>query len=172
MENKKINERWIAKGLITGFFIMLAFGRFGTFTGNKPMIFFSLLCSLVCIAFLIVMIANKTHTYNKLIKIMIYLNIIALIGIFCSLLCSLACMTLLIVMIANKTHTYNKLINIVIFLNIIAFTSHNIKMLGVSLEMNLLMTGIQCVCAVIMGICILILLQKFFDDVEDESKTI
>mgnify|MGYP000528371201 CR=1 len=34
------------------------------------------------------------------------------------------------------------------------------------------MTGIQCVCAVIMGICILILLQKFFDDVEDESKTI
>ena len=42
--------------------------------------------------------------------------------------------------------------------------------------MNLLMTGIQCVCAVIcaviMGICILILLQKFFDDVEDESKTI
>ena len=129
MENKKINERWIAKGLITGFFIMLAFGRFGTFTGNKPMIFFSLLCSLVCIAFLIVMIANKTHTYNKLI-------------------------------------------NIVIFLNIIAFTSHNIKMLGVSLEMNLLMTGIQCVCAVIMGICILILLQKFFDDVEDESKTI
>ena len=129
MENKKINERWIAKGLITGFFIMLAFGRFGTFTGNKPMIFFSLLCSLVCIAFLIVMIANKTHTYNNLV-------------------------------------------NIMIFLNIIAFTSHNIKMLGVSLEMNLLMTGIQCVCAVIMGICILILLQKFFDDVEDESKTI
>ena len=34
------------------------------------------------------------------------------------------------------------------------------------------MTGIQCVCAVIMGICILILLQKFFDYVEDESKTI
>lgn len=128
MKDKRINERWIAKGLIIGFFIMMALGGFGTFTGNKSMVFLSLLCSQICMTVFIVMIAKKAHTNNHLIKVVIYLNIIA-------------------------------------------FTS-NIRMLGVSSGINLLMTAIQCVCAVAMGIYILILAQKLFDDEEDENRTI
>lgn len=128
MKEKRINEKCIAKGLTIGFFIMIVLGAFGTFAGNKAIIFLSLLCSQICMTFLVVMIAKKVHTNTHLIKVLIYLNIIA-------------------------------------------FTS-NIRMLGVSTGLNLLMTAIQCVCAVTMGIYILILARKFFDDVESKNGTI
>ena len=80
-----------------------------------------------------------------------------------------ACATLLIREIALKEKTNDQIVSVIVFLNIIAFTS-NIRILRVSVAFDLIMTVLQSVCAVLMGLYILSLCRGNFDITEDGSE--
>ena len=70
--------------------------------------------------------------------------------------------TYLIVELAIREHTNKNIVFIMIYLNVIAFTS-NIRILGVAKWFNTVMTILQSVCAILMGLYVLSLCRKYFD---------